>query len=94
MTQHLQDLIIYNSTYENEKHAMKVYKRICPKNARLARVHGLTYIHKDFVHLPKFQPIIVTTNSTHYRVRQYLSTIFQPFTINDYNIKDSFDIVN
>ena len=42
MTQHLQDLIIYNSTYENEKHAMKVYKRICPKNARLARVHGLT----------------------------------------------------
>ena len=58
MTQHLQDLILYNSTYGNYRY------------------------YRD------------TTGSTHYHVRQYLSEIFQPLTINDYNIKDSFDAVN
>ena len=31
---------------------------------------------------------------THYPAGQYLSEIFQPLTINDYNIKDSFDAAN
>ena len=72
----------------------EVRKRICPKNARLASAHGAPKIHKDFVHLPKFRPIIDIAGSTYYHVRQYLSEIFQPFTTNDYNIKDSFDAAN
>ena len=70
------------------------YKRIRSKNARLARAHGTPKIYKDFVHLPKFRPIIDTTGSTHYHVGQYLSETFQPLTINDYYIKDSFDAGN
>ena len=30
----------------------------------------------------------------HHHIEQYLSKIFQPLTINDYNIKDSLDAVN
>ena len=70
------------------------YQRNRPKNARLARAHETPKIHKDFVHLPKFRPIINTTGLAHYHVGQCLSEIFQPLTINDYNIKDSFDAVN
>ena len=72
----------------------EVYKRIRPKNVRLARAHGTPKINKDFIHFPKFWPIIDTTGSIHYHVEQYLSKIFQPLTINDYNIKDSFDAGN
>ena len=52
-----------------------------------ARAHSLPKIHKHFFHLPNLRPNIDTT---HYHVSQYLSEIFQPFTINDYDIKDSF----
>ena len=72
----------------------EVYKRIRPKNARLARAHGVPKIHKYFAHLPKFRAIIDTAGSIHYHVRQYLSEIFQPLTTNDYNIKDFFEAVN
>ena len=71
-----------------------MYKKIRPKNARLAKAHGTPKIHKDFVHFPKFRPILDTTGSTHYRVGQCLSEIVQPLAINDYNIKDSFHAVN
>ena len=54
----------------------EVYKRIRPKNARLARAHGVPKIHKYFANLPKLRAIIDTAGSIHYHVRQYLSEIF------------------
>ena len=45
---HLRRLKILNEISE------EAYKRIRPKNARLARAHSTRKIHKDFAHLPKF----------------------------------------
>lgn len=54
----------------------EVHKIIRPKNASLATAHSLCKIHTDFVHPPRYRPIIDTTCSTHYYAGQYLSEIF------------------
>ena len=69
----------------------EIYQRTRPQNGRLARAHGLPKIHKEFVNLPKFRPIVDTRGIVHYHVGKYLSEIFNPLTNNEYTIKDSFD---
>ena len=69
----------------------EIYQRIRPQNGRLARAHGLPKIHKEFVNLPKFRPIVDTTGTVHYHVGEYLSELFNPLTSNEYTIKDSFN---
>ena len=71
-----------------------MYKRIFPKNATLERARGLYQTHKDFIHLSKFRPVIDVTSSTHHPAGEYLSKMFKSLTINDYNVKDSFNDVN
>ena len=68
-------------------------KRICPKNERPAKAYGLLKIQKDFVVLSKFQPIADTESSAFLFVGHCFSKILQSLTINDYNIKDSFNAV-
>ena len=46
-----------------------------PKNAKLAKAHGLPKIHKSFDRIPKFRPIIDTTGSTH----NFVGKIFGKF---------------
>ena len=70
----------------------KVYKRTRPENGRLAKAHGLRKIQKDFVHILKFCPIMDVASI--WVLEQYLSKIFQPLTVYDYNMKDSSDVVN
>ena len=48
-------------------------------------------IHKEFVNLPKFRPIVDTTETVHYHVGKYLSELFNLLTSNEYTIKDSFE---
>ena len=62
--------------------------------AQLGRAHGLPKIHKLFANIPKFRPIIDTTNTPNYKTGQYLSSLLQPLTINNYTLKDSFDAAN
>ena len=62
-----------------------------PKNAKPARAHGLPKIHKEFLNIPKFRPIIDTTGTTHCLVGKYLANLLNPLTINEYSVKDSFD---
>ena len=88
LQQYLRKLKTHNEISE------EVCKRIRRKNARLAKAHGTPKIHKAFVHLPNFRPIIDTAGSTHYHIGQYLTKILQPLIINDYNKKDSFDAGN
>ena len=54
----------------------------------------LSKIHKLFANIPKFRPIIDTTNTPNYKIGQYLSSLLQPLTINNYTLKDSFDAAN
>lgn len=65
-----------------------------PVAANHGRAHGLPKTHKPFESLPKFRPIVDTTNTTHYGVGKFLSQLLQPLTQNDFNIQDSFDAVD
>ena len=62
-----------------------------PMSAQLGRAHGLPKIHKVFANIPKFRPIIETTNTLYYKIGQYLPSYL---TINNYTPKDSFDAAN
>ena len=65
-----------------------------PKNAKPARAHGLPKIHKEFLNIPKFTPIIDTTGTSHYLVGKYLPGLLYPLTTNEFSRKDSFDAAN
>ena len=65
-----------------------------PKSASIARAHGLPKTHKQYHSIPKFRPIIDTTNTTHYGVGKFLTRLLQPLTHNEFTIKDSFDAVD
>ena len=85
---YLNDLCKRNEITEAEKKQMR------PMSAQLGRAHGLPKIHKVFAKIPKFRPIIDTTNTPYYKIGLYLSSLLQPLTINDYTLKDSFDAAN
>ena len=73
---------------ESEKKAMQ------PKFAQIARAHGLPKTHKPFGHLPKFGPIIDTTNTPYYGLSKFLSKLLNPLTKNQYVVKDLFTAAN
>ena len=73
---------------ESEKKPMR------PKFAQIAPVHGLPKTHKSFEHLPKFRPIIDTTNTPYYGISKFLSNLLNPVTENQFVVKDSFTTAN
>ena len=44
--------------------------------------------------LPSYGPIVDTTNSPYYGIGKYLSSLLNPLTHNDYQVKDKFQGVN
>ena len=69
-------------------------RQIRPMSAQLDRAHGLPKIHKVFADIPKFCPIIDTTNMPYYKIRRYLSSSLPLLTINGYTLQESFDAAN
>ena len=67
------------------------YKLLYHKNAKIGRAHGSAKIHKDFERIPSLRPIIDTIGSTHYGVGKFISNMLNPLTLNNYNLKDSFE---
>ena len=65
-----------------------------PNSAQLGRAHSLPKIRKVFANIPKFRPIIDTTNTPYSKIGQYLSSFLQPLIVNNYTLKDSFDAAN
>ena len=63
-----------------------------PKFAQIERAHGLPKIHTDCLYqdTPPFRHIVDTTSTPHYGIGKYLSSLLNPFTINNYSIEDSF----
>ena len=62
-----------------------------PTSAHFGRAHGLPKTHKTFQSIPKFRPIIDTTNTPHYNVGKFLAGLLNPLTLNQYSLRDSFD---
>ena len=65
-----------------------------PKTASFGQAHGMPKTHKAFIDLPAFLPIVDTTSTPHYNVGKFLSSLLNPLTINDYNLRDSFHAVS
>ena len=67
------------------------HKHLRPTFAHFVRAHGLPKTHKTFQSIPKFRPIIDTTNTPHYNVGKFLASLLNPLTLNQYSLRDSFD---
>ena len=67
-------------------------KQLRPMVTQLGRAHGPPKL-KAYANLPSFRPIIDTTSSPYHNIGKFLSSLQQPLTHNDYNLKDSFDTV-
>ena len=65
-----------------------------PKTANFGRAQGMPKTHKTFTGLLAFRPIVDTTSTPHYNVGKFLSSILNPLTLNDYNLRGSFDAVS
>ena len=72
----------------NEKKCMR------PIFAKVGRAHGLPKTHKKFDVLPPFRPIVDTTNTSYYGIAEFLANLLNPFTLNDFTVKESFDSDN
>ena len=68
-----------------------VYQIIRRKNGKIPRAHGSPKVHKSFVRVPSFRPIIDTIGSTYYNVTKYFTKLLNPLTQNGYSLKDTFD---
>ena len=62
-----------------------------PKFSQIICAHHLPKIHKDYQDIPSFCPIVDTTNTPHYGIANFLSSLLNPFAINIYSVKDSFE---
>ena len=88
MENYLKTLCKRGEITESEKKAMR------PKFAQIAQAHGLPKTHKLFEHLPKFRPIIDTTNTPYYGISKFLSNLLNPLTENQYVVKEYFTAAN
>ena len=77
--------------YNRNEISEKVYQEIRPKNAKIARAHGLPKVHMSFERVSSFRPIIDTIISTRYNVEKYITKLLIPLTQNKYSLEDTFD---
>ena len=82
-----------NTMFKRNEISEEEKKQLRPMAAQLGRPHGLPKTHKAYANLPSFRPIIDTTSTPYYNIGKFLSSLLQPLTHNDYNLKDSFDAV-
>ena len=57
-------------------------KEMRPKSAQVGRAYDLPKIHKKYVGLPSFQPIIDTKSTPHYGVGNFLTRLLNLLTQN------------
>ncbi len=69
--------------------------KLSPDGPNPARLYGLPKIHKPLVDgLPKYRPIISQIGSPTYKIAKFLLSFVQPFTTNEYTIRDTFHFVS
>ena len=80
-----------------QKHSITYAQRMSlqPDGPNPARLYGLPKIHKPLVDgLPKYRPIISQIGSPTYKIAKFLLGFIQPFTTNEYTVKDTFHFVS
>jgi len=79
------------------KHSISSEQRhnLSPDGPSPARLYGLPKIHKPPVDgLPKYRPIISQIGSPTYKIAKYLLSFIQPYTTNEYTVRDTFHFVS
>ena len=72
-----------------------VRSKLSPDGPRPARLYGSPKIHKPPVNgLPKYRPIISQIGSTTYNIAKFLLPFLEPFTTNEYTVRDTFHFVS
>ena len=85
----LAELVEKRSITESER------DKLSPDGPNPARLYGLPKIHKPLVDgLPKYRPIISQIGSPTYKIAKFLLGFVQPFTTNEYTVKDTFHFVS
>ena len=70
-------------------------EKLSPDGPNPARLYGLPKIHKPPIDgLPKYRPIISQIGSPTYQIAKFLLGFVQPFTTNEFTVKDSFHFVS
>ena len=82
-----------NTMFKRNKISEEEKKQLRPIAVQSRLTHGIQKTHKAYANLPSFRPIIDTTSIPYYNTGKFLSSLLQPLTHNDYNIKDSFNAV-
>ena len=86
---YLRKLLLRNEIRKAEFDLMR------PKKAKhIVTAYGLPKIHKEFLNISKFRPIIDTTGTSHCLVGKYLTSLLYLLTTNEFLLKDSFDATN
>ena len=62
-----------NTMYNRGKMSKQEKEEMRPKSATIGRAHDLPKTHKQFDSIPKFRPIIDTSNTPYYGVGRFLS---------------------
>ena len=81
---------IYKGSEVNETEI----REMRPKAVQVGRAQSSPRIHKRYTDLPRFRPIIDTTNTPHYNVRKFSTRLLNPLTQNVYSINDLFEAVD
>ena len=85
----LRELVDKGSISETER------DKLSPNGPNPARLYGLPKIHKPPVDgLPKYRPIISQIGSPTYMIAKFLLGFVQPFTSNEFTVKDTFHFVS
>ena len=81
-----------SSKINTVKNCTKLHEHYPP--AQLGHANGLPKTCKAYANSPAFRPIIDSTSTPYYSIGKLLSSLLQPLAHNDYNLKDSFDVIN
>ena len=70
-------------------------EKLSPDGPNPARLYGLPKVHKPPVaNLPPYRPIISQIGSPTYKIAKFLLGFVQPFTTNEFTVKDTFHFVS
>ena len=68
----------------------EVYQQLCPSGSTPGILYGLPNVHKQDC---PARPILSAIGTYNYKLAKFLVPILQPFTVDQYTVKDSFSFV-
>ena len=72
----------------------KVYEDIYPNGSKPARIYGLPKMHKDFVTIPSFRPIVSSIGTFNYKLASFLGDLVKTVIPSEHSCADTFTFLN